>query len=95
MSNNLVAKDERINLRLKLSAKQMLERAASFEGKTVSKFILGCALERAQQTIEPHDVMRLNAQDSEAFFNALAEPEPFNDRLSEALQKHDQYVTSK
>jgi uncharacterized protein (DUF1778 family) len=39
-------KTERINLRLKSSAKRLLERAASFEGKTVSHFILNSALER-------------------------------------------------
>jgi uncharacterized protein (DUF1778 family) len=34
-------KNERINLRLKQSAKNIIERAASFEGKTVSSFIVG------------------------------------------------------
>ena len=33
-------KNERINLRMKSSSKRLIERAASFEGKTVSHFIL-------------------------------------------------------
>lgn len=45
----------------------MLERAASFEGKTVSSFILTSAMARAEKTIQEHEVMRLNARDSEAF----------------------------
>ena len=95
MSTTALIKDERINLRLKHSAKEMLERTASFEGKTVSKFILGCALERAEQTIHEHEVMNLSAKDAQTFFNALAAPVEFNRQLSDALQKHDQCVTSK
>jgi len=33
----------------------MLERAASFEGKTVCKFILSSALDRAKRTIKEHE----------------------------------------
>jgi len=94
MSSTTQAKDERINLRLKHQAKLMLERAASFEGKTVSKFILSSALERAEQTIQEHDVMRLNRRDSDAFFNALAAPVQFNDKLTAALKEHEQRVSN-
>lgn len=95
MSSTTQAKDDRINLRLKRNAKRMLERAASFEGKTVSKFILSSALESAEKTIQQHDVLSLNAQDSERFFNALAAPVRFNKKLAAALQEHDQRVTSR
>jgi uncharacterized protein (DUF1778 family) len=88
-------KDERINLRLKHHAKLMLERAASFEGQTVSKFILNSALNNAEKTIQEHEVMALNTNDSETFFNALATPVQFNSKLATALKEHDQRVTSK
>ena len=45
-------KNSRINLRLKSSAKSLIERAASFEGKTVSHFILTSALEKAEKTVQ-------------------------------------------
>ena len=61
-------KDERINLRLKHHAKLMLERAASFEGQTVSKFILNSALNNAEKTIQEHEVMALNTNDSDISF---------------------------
>ncbi len=86
--------NDRINLRLKHSAKLRLERAASFEGKTVSKFILSSALDRAEQTIQKQDVMRLNRNDAETFFNALATPVRFNKKLMAAFQEHDQRVAS-
>jgi uncharacterized protein (DUF1778 family) len=85
---------ERINLRLQHSAKRALERAASFEGKTVSNFILTSALARAEKTIHEHEVMRLNAQDAETFFKALNKPVRFNKALTAAFTEYEQRVVS-
>jgi len=95
MSSITHNKDDRINIRLKQDAKQMLERAASFEGKTVSKFILSSALNYAEKTIKKHEVMNLNSSDSETFFTALATPIQFNKKLISAFAQHDQDVISK
>lgn len=89
------AKQDRINLRLKHSAKRALERAASLEGKTVSNFIVTSALDHAERTIHEHEFMRLNNRDSEVFFNALVKPIHFNEKLAAAFEEHDQRVTSK
>jgi uncharacterized protein (DUF1778 family) len=86
---------ERINLRLKSSAKNLLERAASFEGKTVSHFILASALERAEQAVQDHEIMALNAADSKIFFDALAAPIRLNPKLTAALDEHERRVVSK
>lgn len=95
MSAATDTKQDRINLRLKHHAKEVLERAASFEGKTVSNFILTSALAHAEKTIHEHEMMSLNARDSEAFFNALTKPVRFNRKLTAAFEEHDQRVTSK
>ncbi len=95
MRSTTQTKDDRINLRLKHQAKLVLERAASFEGQTVSKFILNSALSRAEKTIKKNEVMILNAQDSDVFFNVLAAPVTFNNTLMDALREHEQRVTSK
>lgn len=89
MGNMVDTKQERINLRLKSSAKQVLERAARFEGKTVSGFILSSAMAHAERTIGAHETMRLNNQDSKAFFDALAKPVQFNEKLAAAFEEHD------
>ncbi len=88
-------KNERINLRLKSSAKSLIERAASFEGKTVSHFILTSALEQAEKTVQEHEIMTLNAKNSRMFFEALAAPIRFNRKLTAALDEHGQRVVSK
>ena len=95
MSSTTRTKDDRINLRLKHSAKLKLERAASFEGQTISKFVLSSALARAEETIQEQEIVSLNRKDSEAFFNALAAPVRFNSKLLAAFEEHDQRVTGK
>ncbi|MDH5553117.1 MAG: DUF1778 domain-containing protein [Nitrosomonas sp.] len=95
MSSTAQTKDERINLRLKQHTKLMLERAASFEGQTISKFVLNSALSRAEETIQKHETMSLNANDADVFFNALAAPVQFNNTLTAALKEHSKRVTSK
>ena len=89
------AKNERINLRLKQSAKNLIERAATFEGKTVSSFILSSALASAEKTIRDHESIRLNEQDAQRFFDALAKPVRFNKKLTETLVEHDRRVDTK
>ena len=88
-------KNERINLRLKSSAKSLIARAAGFEGKTVSHFILTSALKRAEETVQEHQMMRLNTKNSKAFFDALAAPVRFNRKLTVALEEYDKRVISK
>ena len=88
-------KPERINLRLKSSAKSLIERAASFEGKTVSHFILTSALEQAEKTVQKHETMTLKAKYSLKFLEALAAPVGFNRKLTAALEEHEQRVASK
>lgn len=88
MNTKLQPKDERINLRLKHSAKKILERAASFEGQTVSKFVLSSALARAEKTFQKHETMMLNTGEAEAFFEALSAPVRFNKKLCSALDEY-------
>ena len=95
MDSAIQNKNERINLRLKRSAKSLIERAASFEGQTVSHFILTSALDRAEKTVQMHEKMTLNAKNSRTFFRALAAPVRFNRNLTAALEEHDQRVVSK
>jgi len=88
-------KNERINLRVKSSAKRLIARAADFEGKSVSHFILTSALKRAEETVREHQMITLNTETSRAFFDALAAPVRFNRKLTVALEEYDKRVISK
>lgn len=89
------AKSERINLRLQQSAKQLIERAATFEGKTVSSFIVSSALASAEKALHEHESIRLTEKDAQRFFDALAKPVSFNKKLLEALAEHDRRIATK
>ena len=82
---------ERINIRLKSSEKTLLERAAGFEGKSVGKFVLHSALERAEKTIHEYESMAY----SKVLFDALAATVSFSSELADALEEHSRRVTSK
>lgn len=88
-------KSERINLRLKSSAKRLIERAAGLEGKTVSHFILTSALAQAEHTLQTHETMILNAKQAQLFYDALEAPVRFNRKLLSALDEHDVRVVKK
>ena len=89
------SKNERINLRMKSSAKRLIDLAAGFEGKTISHFILTSALKSAEQTVQEHQEMILNAENSKAFFDALSAPVRFNQKLTTAFEEHDKRVIIK
>jgi len=87
--------DSRLNLRLRNTAKARIERAASYAGKSVSAFILEAILPKAEETIEKHEIMRLNERDSAAFLAALDNPPPYNDALKDAIKAHGRLVISR
>jgi uncharacterized protein (DUF1778 family) len=88
-------KIERINLRVKSSAKDIIMLAAGFEGKTVSHFILTSALKCAEKTVQEHQMMTLNANDSKAFLKAISAPVRFNSKLTAAFDEYEKRVTTK
>ncbi len=90
-----VTKTERINLRLNEVTKRRIERAASFEGKTVSGFIVSSALSYAEKTIQLHETMVLNRRDAMRFFDVLSNPPAMNDKLRSAMGEHGKRVVSR
>lgn len=88
-------KTERINLRVKSSAKEIIMLAAGFEGKTVSHFILTSALKCAEKTVQEHQMMTLNANDSKTFFEALSAPVRLNPKLTAAFEEYEKRVTTR
>ena len=67
-------KQERFNARLSEEQKALLQRAADFQGMSLSDFVLRSAHDEALRIIEAHEIMRLSKRDSEAFMQALKSP---------------------
>jgi len=95
MARANVTKSERVNLRLNEKAKRRIEQAASFEGKTVSGFIVSSALENAEKTIQKYETMVLDRRDARRFFDVIVNPPAPNDKLRTAMDEHEKRVVSR
>jgi uncharacterized protein (DUF1778 family) len=81
-------KDDRLQVRLDVVSKGVLQRAAGYRRKTVSQFVLASALEAAERVISENEVVGLSGADWTVFFDALTNPPPPNAALRKAFAKY-------
>lgn len=89
---NTAAKRDRMHLRLDARAKRKLERAAAYEGTSVSDFVLGQAVAAAERVIAAHEMITLSSADWDAFYDALVYPPKPNAKLKEAVRRYRERV---
>jgi uncharacterized protein (DUF1778 family) len=70
------AKSDRVEARLSPEERERINRAAEFEGQSVSSFMVTAAVEKANQVISEHAVTRVPADYSDQILQALDEPGP-------------------
>ena len=68
------AKPYRFDARLNKAQKQLIQRAADIEGRTMTDFVLHSAELAAQRTIEENSVLTLSAEQAEQFVDAILNP---------------------
>ncbi|MBK1623894.1 DUF1778 domain-containing protein [Afifella marina] len=76
-----------INLRLPVSDKSLIDRAAAASGKTRTEFLLETARARAIDVILDKTVFSLDAEAFDAFRDVLDNPPPANARLKELMAR--------
>lgn len=79
---------ERIDLRTSPEIKELIVRAASTAGMTVSAFLLGTAQERARKILAETEMVTLSAQDWEVFARSLDNTEQPRPKLAAAMERH-------
>ncbi|MDT3687485.1 MAG: DUF1778 domain-containing protein [Pseudorhodoplanes sp.] len=79
---------ERLETRVTVEQKKLIERAAALQGRTVTDFVLTSVQDAARRAIEEHSQLALSLRDSEAFVDALLNPKPVNDRLRETVRRY-------
>ena len=79
---------ERIDLRTSPEIKDLIVRAASTAGVSVSAFLLGTAQERAKQILAESEMISLTARDWNAFAKALDNTNKPRPKLSAAIKRH-------
>ena len=80
----------RIEARISPELKAMFQTAADIENITLSEFLTKSAREAAQNIISNHNVLKLNAEYSKAFADAILNPKEPNKALKKAMRRHKQ-----
>jgi len=80
-------RDEKLEMRLTPSAKQILKTAASAMHRSVSEFVLESALARAEETLPDRRRFGLNKAQWEAFQKALDAPPRPSRRLAKLFKE--------
>ena len=91
----IVQAHERIDLRTSPEIKELIVRAASTAGMSVSAFLLGAAQERARQILAEQETMTLTSRDWNAFATALDNADKPRPKLSAALKRHSEWQQDK
>jgi uncharacterized protein (DUF1778 family) len=92
MANTETVKQERMHIRLDALSKLKLERAAAYAHKSLSEFVLGQALNAANEVIHEHETLTLNEADWEIFLDALENPPEPITKLKQAFAEHKKRV---
>jgi uncharacterized protein (DUF1778 family) len=87
-------KSDRLVARLTPEDKTLLERAAVLEGCSVGRFVVSHSRAAAEKMVQERETIRLNAEESRHFVQALlAPPRPPTRRFKEALALYRETVT--
>jgi uncharacterized protein (DUF1778 family) len=82
------ARAQRLETRVTAEQKSLIERAAALQGRTVTDFVLTSVRDAARRAIEEHQQLELSLRDSEAFVEALLNPQPVSDRLRDTVRRY-------
>jgi len=79
---------ERLEARVPIDLKRIVERAANLQGRSLTDFLIGSLEKSARETLREHEVLRLTSEDSLTFAKALIHPPKPNAALKRALASH-------
>jgi uncharacterized protein (DUF1778 family) len=82
------ARAERLEARVSREQKDLFQRAAELQGRTLTDFVVASAHQAAVRTIEEMETIRLGAEDSRAFAEAVLNPREPTERLRAAARRY-------
>lgn len=82
------ARAQRRETRVAAEQRNLIERAAALQGRTITDSVLTSAQDAAWRTIEERQRLELSVRDSEAFVEALLNSRPVNDRLRNTVRRY-------
>lgn len=87
-------KQSRIDLRISPEQKELLERAASLKGLSVSSYLLSNSIETATRDIESHEKLVMSDNDRDLFLSLMENPPEPNQALKSAMKRFQEEYES-
>jgi uncharacterized protein (DUF1778 family) len=87
-------KTARLEARITAEQKSLIVRAAAYQGRSVSDFVVDTLQGAAKAIIEQEEILRLNESQSRALVQTLLHPPAPNRVLRQAAQQFRRDVTS-
>jgi len=87
-------RDQRLEARVTPDQKELIERAAYVQGRTVTDFVVGVLQQAAKQAIAEHTVWKLSQEQQKVFIDALMDSPAPNQKLREAYKQFRKYKAS-
>ena len=82
---NDTSRGARLEARISVEQKTVLQQAAALSGRTLSEFVVASAQEAASRVIQEHETIRLSRTEQIVFVRALVNPPSPNARLRKAV----------
>jgi uncharacterized protein (DUF1778 family) len=79
---------ERIDFRTTRANKELIERAASVLGRSISDFAVSTLVDAASRVVREHEILTLSARDQMMLAEALLAPPAPPGRLAEAARRY-------
>lgn len=92
MSKSPKVKPERLEARISREQKELFQRAADIQGRTLTDFVISSLQEAAKRAIQEHEMMILSVRDREVFVEALLNPPNPSEKLRTAAQRYKQKI---
>ena len=94
-TDNSTSKSARIETRMSREQKDLIERAATLSGRTVSEFVLAHVEVAAKKVIDEREKMHLAQVQSRILVDALLAPKKPNKKLKLAIDDYRKRVESR
>ena len=89
------SKPERLEARISSEQKELLQRAADIQGRTLTDFIISTLQDAAIRAIQEHEMMILSLQDRKVFIEALLNPPSPSAKLRAAAIRYKDAMSDK
>jgi uncharacterized protein (DUF1778 family) len=84
-------RDQRLEARVTLGQKELIERAAQVQGRTVTDFMITSLQDAARKALEETTIWKLSQDQQKIFVQALMDPPSPNRKLGAAYRRYEKF----